>query len=148
MPLRPNQHCEIVLFDDDEEDYYFLQKAFKVYSDQITLHHLTTSTDILASLQSAQTLPSLILLDMHMNGVNGFDILNMLKQDSHLRDIPVIVWSGSLSDNEVNQCYQAGASSVVFKSDDQSGLERVIRQVCEYWFGAVQLPFYKKQSDC
>jgi CheY-like chemotaxis protein len=85
---------------------------------------------------------------MHMNGVDGFEILRGLKQDTHLRDVPVVVWSGEMPDEQVNQCYQAGASSVVIKSDNQPSLDGVIRQQCEYWFGAVQLPFYAKQSDC
>lgn len=148
MPLRSNQNCEIILLDDDEDDYMFLKKAFQAHSDQITLHHLTDPTTLLTSLQSAKTLPSLILLDMHISGEDGFDILGNLKQDAHLRDVPVVVWSGSLADQQVNQCYQAGASSVVIKSDNQLDLERVIRQLCDYWFSAVQLPFYSKQSDC
>lgn len=148
MPLRPNQSCEVVLLDDDEDDFFFLQKAFGAYSDKITLHHLNGGTDILAPLQSALTLPSLILLDMHLGGIDGFDVLQLLKQDPHLRDIPVVVWSGSLMDGEVNRCYEAGASSVVLKSADQLSLERTMRQVCEYWLEAVQLPFYQKQSDC
>jgi chemotaxis family two-component system response regulator Rcp1 len=148
MPLRSNQQCEIILIDDDDDDYFFLKEAFRVHSDQITLHHLTDSTTLLASLQSAKTLPSLILLDMHVGREDGFDILSSLKQDAHLRDVPVVVWSGSLADERVNQCYQAGASSVVIKSDNQSDLEKVVQHLCDYWFSAVQLPFYSKQSDC
>lgn len=148
MPLQPNQHCEVILLDDDEDDFMFLQKAFQAYSEQITLHHLTNPDSLLAPLQTATTLPSLIFLDMHIGGVDGFDVLSRLKQDAHLRDIPVVVWSGSLADEQVNRCYQQGASSVVWKSSNQASLEAVISQVCEYWFGAVQLPFYPKQSAC
>lgn len=148
MPLKPSQHCEVILIDDDEDDFFFLKKAFKAHSDQITLHHLTEATTLIALLQSARTLPSLILLDLHMGGKNGLDILSELKQDTHLRDVPVVVWSGSMSDQQVNQCYQAGASSVVIKSRNQSDLEVVIRHLCDYWFRAVQLPFYAKESDC
>ncbi len=148
MPLRANQHCEIILFDDDDDDYFFLKNAFKTYSDQITLHHLMGETPFLTSLQNAVTLPSLILLDMHMGSTDGMEILHSLKQDPHLRDIPVVIWSGSLADQEVNRCYEAGASSVVLKSPDQSSLEKVVKQLCEYWLDAVQLPFYSKQSTC
>lgn len=148
MPLKANQNCEIVLLDDDDDDFFFLKNAFKAYSDKITLHHLTDPATLLASLQSAKTLPSLILLDMHIKGEDGYGILSSLKQDAHLRDVPVVVWSGSLADQQVNQCYQAGASSVVIKSDNQVDLERVIQHLCDYWLKAVQLPFYAKQSDC
>lgn len=148
MPLRLNQNCEIILIDDDDDDYFFLKKAFQTYSGQITLHHLTDSTTLLTSLQSAQTLPSLILLEMHMTAKDGLEILASLKEDIHLRDVPVVVWSGSMADQQVNKCYQAGASSVVIKSNNQADLEGVIQQLCDYWFGAVQLPFYSKQSDC
>ena len=148
MPLTLNKPCEVILIDDDEDDYFFLNKAFQAHSDQITLNHLTDATTLIASLQKAKTLPSLILLDMHMAGKDGFDILRELKGNAHLRDVPVVIWSGSLSDRQVNQCYQAGASSVVIKSTNQPDLEVVIGQLCEYWFRAVQLPFYAKESDC
>ena len=41
MPLKPNQTCEVILLDDDEDDYLFLKQAFQAHSNQITLHHLT-----------------------------------------------------------------------------------------------------------
>jgi chemotaxis family two-component system response regulator Rcp1 len=148
MPFRSDHHCEVILLDDDEDDYFFLNKAFQTYSDKITLNHLTNPTTLLTSLRSANTLPSLILLDLHMKGTDGFEILHSIKQDLHLRDVPVVIWSGEMPDEQVNRCYQAGASSVVIKSENQPNLEGVIRQLCEYWFGAVQLPFYAKQSDC
>lgn len=148
MPLRANQPCEIVLIDDDEDDFLLLQMAFKAYSDQVNLHHLGDQVDLLTPLQTAITLPSLIMLDMHLGAINGFAVLARLKEDPHLRDIPVVVWSASLMEAEVNRCYEAGASSVVLKSANQSSLERTIRQVCDYWLEAVQLPFYQKQSDC
>lgn len=148
MPLRANQPCEILLIDDDQDEYILLQHAFGAYSDQINLHHLTDTTHLLSPLQSAQTLPSLILLDMQLGRVDGFEVLAALKQDAHLRDIPVVVWSGSMTDADVNRCYQQGASSVLLKSADQPSLERTIGQVCAYWLEAVQLPVYSKQSDC
>lgn len=148
MPSTLSQPCEVILLDDDEDDYFFLKKAFQAHSDLITLHHLTEAATLIASLQKAKTLPSLILLDLHMAGKDGLDILKELKQDTHLRDVPVVIWSGAMSDQQVNQCYQAGASSVVIKSGNQPDLEVVIRQLCEYWFRAVQLPVYPKQSDC
>ena len=105
MPLKLNQNCEIILLDDDDDDFFFLKEAFRAYSDQITLHHLTDHTTLLASLQSVKTLPRLILLDMHLGGEDGLSILTQLKQNKHLRDVPVVVWSGSLADQQVNQCY-------------------------------------------
>ncbi|GAB2551455.1 response regulator [Spirosoma aerophilum] len=148
MPLRPDQHCEVVLIDDDDDDFYLLQHAFHVYSKQITLHHLTDGSRLLSPFQTATTLPSLVLLDMHMPGVDGYEVLRSLKSDVNLKNIPVVVWSGLLSDTQVNACYEAGASSVVFKSGDQAGLDLVVKQLCEYWFSAVRLPFYPKLSDC
>jgi CheY-like chemotaxis protein len=148
MSLRPNQHCEVILIDDDDDDFYLLQHAFHAYSKQITLHHLTDSSRLFPPFQTALTLPSLILLDMHMPGIDGYEVLRSLKSDVSLKNIPVVVWSGLLPDVQVNDCYEAGASSVVFKSVDQAGLDLVVKQLCEYWFSAVQLPFYPKVSDC
>ncbi len=53
--------------------------------------------------------PDLILLDLHMPGVNGFDMLDKLSADDNLNDIPVIIMSASDSDDVRKKCREKGA---------------------------------------
>ncbi|MVM28858.1 response regulator [Spirosoma sp. HMF4905] len=146
MPLQTNLFYEVFLVDDDEEDGYLLLNAFQSYSDQINLRQFTDSASLLASLETAQTLPSLLLLDMHMPGMNGLEVLSWLNQHQWYTRIPVVIWSGWLAEEETNQCYEAGASSVILKSTDYASLRRTITSLCDYWFGAVQLPSSVRSS--
>jgi CheY-like chemotaxis protein len=140
MALQMDRRPEVVLIDDDEDDYYLLKQAFKAYSNQLVLLHVNSSTGLPALFSSMSALPDLILLDFHMPQVTGLDVLALFKQDPNLNQIPIVVWSGSLEAGQVFLCYQAGASSVILKSGDQSSLENTIKALCIYWFETVQLP--------
>ncbi|MCK8493984.1 MULTISPECIES: response regulator [Spirosoma] len=138
--MRTDQRANVMLIDDDEDDYYLLNQAFGNYSKQVTLSHQQTVTELLESLLHLDSLPDLILLDFNIPPSNALDVLAVLKQDSRTNMIPVIVWSGSLEKGQITQCYQAGANSVLLKSPSLSGLVHIVRQLCEYWFEASQLP--------
>lgn len=148
MALSPNQQCEVILIDDDEDEYYLLNHALTNYSVQIVLHQYRQAQEITHHLETSPTLPSLILLDMHMPVLSGVDVLNFIKQHQFLKNIPVVVWSGDLQPSEVNACYEAGAASVILKPGSSVEMAESINNLCNYWFVTVHLPFYAKQSGC
>ncbi len=148
MALAPNQQCEVILIDDDEDEFYLLNRALHDYSDQITLHQYRKAQAITQHLETAAMLPSLILLDMHMPVLSGVDILKFIKEHESLRNIPVVVWSGDLQPDEVNQCYEAGAASVIMKPTGNDEMAESITNLCNYWFVTVHLPIYAKQANC
>lgn len=148
MALAPDQHCEVILIDDDEDEYYLLNHALHNYSDQITLHHYQQAQELTHHLEIADTLPSLILVDMHMPVLSGVEILQFIKGHEALQNIPVVVWSGDLQPTEVNRCYEAGAASVILKPSGNQQMAESITNLCNYWFVTVRLPIYAKQSGC
>lgn len=148
MALTPDQQCEVILIDDDEDEFYLLNRALQQYSDQITLHQYRKAEELTRHLTTADTLPSLVLLDMHMPVLSGIDVLHFIKGHDFLRNIPVVVWSGDLQPDEVNQCYEAGAASVILKPSGSDKMAESINNLCNYWFVTVHLPIYAKQSNC
>jgi CheY-like chemotaxis protein len=59
--------------------------------------------------------PDLILLDVMMPGMTGFDVLRELKADAALKDIPVILITGNSSEEEENAGYALGAVAYIKK---------------------------------
>jgi CheY-like chemotaxis protein len=84
--------------------------------------------------------PDLILLDLNLPGTDGRTVLQQVKMDAHLRDIPVIVLTTSADPRDIAASYQAGANSYVQKPMDRDGLYDTIRQLKDYWFEVVILP--------
>ena len=84
--------------------------------------------------------PSLILLDLNLPGTDGREVLEQLKADQKLRDIPVVVLTTSSDPRDVHASYRAGANSYIQKPIDRDGLYNAIRQLKDYWFDVVLLP--------
>jgi len=59
--------------------------------------------------------PNLVIADVVMPGMNGFELCQSLRLDSRTKDIPVILISGIINDGVVAQANQAGAFAVVSK---------------------------------
>lgn len=78
----------------------------------------TDGEQALQRLREERDLPSLILLDLKMPGMNGFDILREIRSDGRLKQLPVIVvTSSSLEDDRQLAC-EVGADGFLYKEID------------------------------
>ena len=75
----------------------------------------------------------LVLLDLHLPGVSGFDVLRSLKADQKLRAIPVVVLSSSDDDRDISTCLGAGANAFVTKALDYGELCRSMLRITNFW---------------
>jgi CheY-like chemotaxis protein len=73
--------------------------------------------------------PDLILLDVIMPKLQGFDVLALLKQDASTRDIPVIMLSNLQEESDIRKAADAGALGYLVKSNVQ--LEALTAKVAE-----------------
>lgn len=71
--------------------------------------------------------PDLILLDWHLPGMNGEEVLAELKSDSNNNHIPVIVLTGSQSKQEVRNAYANHANACITKTADPDELKETLR---------------------
>jgi len=76
-----------------------------------------------------KVLPDLILLDINMPGISGFDFLHTIKGMPKFMDIPVIIVSGHCETEFVIYAERCGASSVVAKPINKEKLFREIDKV-------------------
>jgi chemotaxis family two-component system response regulator Rcp1 len=82
----------------------------------------------------------LVLLDLNLPIVSGFEILEFLKSDPQLRKLPVVVLSGSSSQQEIERCYAAGANSYLCKPTGIQEVFDMAAGLVTYWFGHARLP--------
>ena len=99
------------------EDDRFLRKAAEA---ALRRHGYTvlTAPDGLTGLQAAQAEhPDLVLLDLIMPGMQGFEVLKVLKEDASTKSIPVIILSNLGQDTDVKKALEAGAVDYLVKAN-------------------------------
>ena len=85
-------------------------------------------------------LPAIILLDLNMPGTDGRTVLKILKQDPQLFKIPVIIFTTSSNNEDIEECYRLGANSYVTKPINYSALEEKVCLIVRYWLEFNELP--------
>lgn len=138
--MENNRFC-IYAVDDDEDDRILIKTALADYSDcEVTFFE--NGQALLSKLANspADALPTLILLDLDMPQVDGYDVLQTLGANSPLRAIPVLVLSGNRSEQIVRRAYQLGANSFMSKPHNFGDFKRMISLTYEYWLKTAHTP--------
>jgi CheY-like chemotaxis protein len=78
-------------------------------------------------------LPHLILLDLKMPRVDGFEVLRQVKAAPILKRIPVIILTSSKEEGDRALSYDIGANSYLVKPVSFEGFAEVVRQINGYW---------------
>ena len=85
-------------------------------------------------------LPSLVMLDLNLPGLDGRDVLAMIKSDPETKRLPIVVMTSSSDQADIDRCYEAGANSYVVKPVNLDGFLSAIARLKDYWFKIVVLP--------
>ena len=81
-----------------------------------------------------------VLLDLNVPIINGFEILERVKNDKKLKRIPVIILSGSSNDDDIERCYQAGANCYLCKPGGLTEFFDMVTQLVKYWLVYAKIP--------
>lgn len=142
----PNQTpVELLLIDDDDKDIFLTKRAFKKCNLPSQIQVAKDGEEGVALLRREKpydtaTRPDLILLDLNMPRMNGYEFLEIIKADDDLKSIPVIVMTMSQSDADMTKSYHRHASSFISKPIELDDFMAVIRAIEDFWFNAVRLP--------
>lgn len=79
-------------------------------------------------------MPSLILLDLKMPGIDGFEVLRQIKGTDKLKRIPVIILTSSKEEGDRTLSYDIGANSYLMKPVSFEGFTEVVKKIDDYWF--------------
>jgi CheY-like chemotaxis protein len=78
-------------------------------------------------------LPHLILLDLKMPRLNGFDVLAWRRDNDKFKTVPVVVFSSSNHDMDVKRAYELGVNSYLMKPVSFDALCEIVKTISDYW---------------
>jgi two-component system, chemotaxis family, response regulator Rcp1 len=85
-------------------------------------------------------MPDLVLLDINMPRVNGFEVLMTMKNDEKLKSIPVVMLTTSSSEKDIKFAYEHHANCYITKPVNLEKFIEVVRRVEDFWLSIVRLP--------
>lgn len=138
----------ILLVEDDPADAMLARRAMEEAIPSAQISHAKDGVDCMRRLRRqppdyADALrPNLILLDLNMPRMDGREVLQQLKSDQDLRDIPVVVLTTSDFEQDIVGSYKLGANSFVTKPMDIDDFIQSVRTLGDYWLKVVKLPHY------
>lgn len=89
---------------------------------------------------SKGTRPHVVVLDLNVPLLNGHEVLNVIKSNSSLRSIPVIVFSISDQIEDVQKAYELGACAYVVKPSGLQETEKALSAFADFWIRQVVFP--------
>jgi CheY-like chemotaxis protein len=135
----------ILLVEDNPADARLVREAFKEVRVAADLFWARDGVEALDFLRHHgefwdAPLPDLILLDLNLPRLNGCEVLQQVKLDPALLNIPVVMLSSSNAKKDVLDSYAAHANSFHTKPADFDEFMALVRLIDAYWLGASNLP--------
>jgi len=146
QPLAVQAHRAVILMAEDNLDHVFLMReAFTEAKLRVDLHHVESGDQCVAFLRRLPPYenaprPDLLLLDLHMPRMDGYEVMQEISADPGLRSLTVIVLTTSATAADVDRMYALGCKSYVTKPIDFDGFAGMVRKLTGYWFDLVILP--------
>ena len=131
--MNSEKALTVLIVDDDADDRFFMEKALRSDSSPIWIYLADSGQQALYTLKLVHRAPDVILLDLNMPGMNGFEVLEQIKQSSHYQHIPVIVLTTSSALIDEQQAYRLGADGFITKPTTQQGLHEIAERIRHNW---------------
>ena len=102
--------------EDDPDDIDIMREVMKAgqnSNDLVCVENGFMVIRFLQQIKKKEAYPCLIILDMHLPRINGIETLQLLKTDDIYRLIPVVIFTNSLFDDQLNICKSLGAEVLI-----------------------------------
>jgi CheY-like chemotaxis protein len=132
----------ILYVEDTPDDVFLMQRAFRQIAPDVDVRVITNgqeAADVLgASPEKAAEAPplSLIILDLNLPGRSGLEVLQTIRSKGRFPKVPVILFSASNRQEDIDSCYLAGANAYLVKPSASEELRTLVKLIHDFWLKA------------
>jgi two-component system, chemotaxis family, response regulator Rcp1 len=137
--------AEILLVEDNEGDIVLAREALEESKFINNLHVVQDGVEAMTFLRkegpyAEKPRPDLILLDLNLPRKTGHEVLKEIKNDEHLRQIPVCILTVSDNEKDILETYDQHANCFITKPVQIDRFIEIVQQIEDFWFAIVTLP--------
>lgn len=122
----------MLIVDDDPNEALFLRIAFEDRTEPLHIRHAETGEAALAEI--TRETPDLVLLDINMPGMDGYDVLSRIRADDATQGLPTLMFSSSEQEADIDRSYRAHANAYVVKPRSSDGYRRLAENIERFWY--------------
>jgi CheY-like chemotaxis protein len=145
----------ILLVEDDENDVLLLKRAFTRAGLKDNVRVVRNGQDAMNYLgghgsysnRDEHPLPFLVLLDLKMPGVDGFEVLQWARKDPNLKRLLIVVLTASNLQADVDRAYELGANSYLVKPIEFDEMVALVGRFQAYWSELNRIPTIRKTPE-
>jgi two-component system, chemotaxis family, response regulator Rcp1 len=136
----------ILLVEDNEGDIILTTEAFKDMQLENKISIVRDGEEALRFLKkqgehAGATTPQLVLMDINLPGIDGKQLLNIIKSDDELKEIPVVMLTCSDKDADISDCYDKQVNWYITKPIDYDKYTKVMHEIEAFYVSFV--PYHK-----
>ncbi len=136
-----NEVIEILLVEDDDDDAELAMRAFKKHNMANSIIRARDGAEALDYLncngifsgRDGNVRPRLILLDLKLPKISGFEVLKIVKSSQTFKNIPVVVMTSSQEEQDIVTSYSLGVNSFITKPVLMENFMDVVFHLGFYW---------------
>ncbi len=125
-----NDQIHILLADDDDDDCSLFKDAFEEIKIKTMVEVVNDGVELMDYLDRKDIiLPHVLFLDLNMPRKNGLDCLKEIKGMDHLKNMAVVIYSTSASEEDIEETFVKGANVYIKKPSDFGALKKILKEV-------------------
>jgi CheY-like chemotaxis protein len=144
----PRRDVSVLLVEDNPSDAELTLLALEPHDGAERIHVARDGEEALEFLfcrgrfagRSFTAPPVLVLLDIKLPRIDGFEVLRQVKTDPRTRPIPVVMLTSSKIEDDVARSYQFGVNSYIQKPVDFGEFRETVKQLALYWLSKNEPP--------
>ena len=129
-----SNRLNLLIVEDSDDDYYFIQQALKHTKNIKTFHRVINGQEAIDFLKANDIRPCVIVMDINMPVMSGYDCLKVLKADPDLRTIPVLMFSTLDQISDMLNSFSICAFSHIVKPKTLQEYQEIFTSIDKYWF--------------
>jgi CheY-like chemotaxis protein len=125
----------ILLVEDSEDDAFLFKRMFDRGGTNFRLHHARNGAEAIEFLRAASNagaLPRIVLLDLKLPVLNGFEVLDWVREQIFSSQAPVVVLSGSDQQQDKESALRLGAVDYIVKPMTLPELRRILEETSSW----------------
>jgi len=128
-------HRDILVIEDDEDDRDILQEIFRDLGYKNKLVFFADSTEALTYIRRPEIEPFIIISDINMPKLGGFELRNIILEEELLsdKDIPYIFISNAQDEHSIKKANSLSIQGYIHKGTDYNKYKEKIRNLVDYW---------------